>query len=109
MWTYGLLLAAILTEALVDWRLRGRLPTPLYEWRDSELSLGLAAGWAVSGIADTLLTTAAIAFAYQHRAANFGALPYAPVLAFLLADALYYAWHRLGHHVPLLWASHFPH
>src|SRR5260221_12250044 len=105
MWVLGLLFAAISLEALVDWRLRRRL----YEWRDSELSLGLAAGWAVSGVAGTLLATASIAFAYRHRVLDLGTLPLAPILAIGLADALYYAWHRASHHAPWLWASHFPH
>jgi len=105
MWALALLLFAIVAEALVDWRLRRRL----YEWRDSELSLGLAAGWAVSGVANGLLLVAALDFAYRHRVLELGTLPGAPVLAFVAADALYYAWHRLSHHVPWLWASHFPH
>src|SRR5262245_27894203 len=105
MWVLGLLFAAIAAEALVDWRLRRRL----YEWRDSELSLGLAAGWAVAGVGGTLLATAAIKFAYQHRLAELGTLPWAPLLALLAADLTYYAFHRLSHHVPWLWASHFPH
>ncbi|HEY3950926.1 sterol desaturase family protein [Phenylobacterium sp.] len=103
--TWGLLLAAVCLEALVDWRFRRRL----YEWRDTERSLGLAAGWAVGSVADGLLAMAAINFAYGHRLLDLGAGPWAPVLAILLADAMYYAWHRLSHHAPWLWASHFPH
>src|SRR5258706_2877898 len=105
MWVLGLFLAAIVLEALVDWRLHRRL----YEWRDSELSLGLAAGWAVSGVIGGLLAAAGIAFAYQHRVLELGTLPGAPLYAPVLADALYYGWHRLSHHLPWLWASHFPH
>ena len=101
----GLVFAAIAAEALVAWRLRRRL----YEWRDSELSLGLAAGWAVSGVAAGLLSTFAISFGYRHRVLDLGTLVAAPILVIVLADLLYYAWHRLSHRWRWLWASHFPH
>lgn len=105
MWIFGLLLAAVGLEALASWRFRRRL----YEWRDTELSLGLAAGWLVISSADTLIAAAASGFAYRHRLLDLGAWPAAPVLAILLGDLLYYAWHRASHHAPWLWASHFPH
>ncbi|MFI4966689.1 MAG: sterol desaturase family protein [Caulobacterales bacterium] len=101
----GLLLAAVGLEALVDWRLRRKL----YEWRDSELSLGLAAGWAVSGIAGATLAGAAITFAYHRRVLDLGSWAVAPILVIVLADVFYYAWHRLSHRLPWMWASHFPH
>ena len=101
----GLLVAVVALEALVDWRLRRKL----YEARDSELSLGLAAGWAVSGVAGALLAAAAITFAYRHRVLDLGTLAAAPVLVILFADLSYYAWHRLSHRLPWMWASHFPH
>lgn len=105
MWLLGLLLAVVCLEALVDWRLRRRL----YEWRDSEISLGLASGWALSGVLGGFLAALAIGFAYDHRIANLGAWPAAPLLVILLADLSYYGWHRLSHHLPWMWASHFPH
>jgi sterol desaturase/sphingolipid hydroxylase (fatty acid hydroxylase superfamily) len=105
MWVYGVLIAAVCLEALVSWRFRQRL----YEWRDSELSLGLAAGWALISSFDTLIAAAAVGLAYRYRVADLGALPGGPILAVLVADVLYYAWHRASHHVPWLWASHFPH
>ncbi|MFL5295932.1 MAG: sterol desaturase family protein [Phenylobacterium sp.] len=105
MWTYGLLAAAISLEALAGWRFR----RGLYEWRDTELSLGLAVGWLLISSLDTLIATAASGFAYRHRLLDMGAWPAAPVIAILLADFLYYAWHRASHHAPWLWASHFPH
>lgn len=101
----GLLLAAVATEALVAWRF-GR---KLYEWRDSELSLGLAAGWAVSGLMVASLSTLAITFGYRHRVLDLGSFALAPILVILLADLFYYGWHRLSHRWQWLWASHFPH
>lgn len=101
----GALFGAVVLEALIDRLRHGRL----YEWRDSELSLGLAVGWALTGLALAALTAAANAFAYQHRILDLGASPLAPVVAFLLADLAYYVWHRLSHQLPFMWASHFPH
>lgn len=105
LWLVGLLAGAIGLEALIAWRLRA----PLYEWRDTEISLGLAAGWAASGIAMAFLTGLADTFTYQHRVLELGQWAGAPILAFLLADLAYYLWHRLSHRWPLMWASHFPH
>jgi sterol desaturase/sphingolipid hydroxylase (fatty acid hydroxylase superfamily) len=101
----GLLVGAVIIEALVDRLRRGGL----YEARDSELSLGVAIGWAVTGVALSALTYAANNLAYDHRVANFSKLPAAPVAAFLLADLAYYGWHWISHKSAFMWASHFPH
>jgi sterol desaturase/sphingolipid hydroxylase (fatty acid hydroxylase superfamily) len=105
MWIYGLLISAVGLEALVGWRFRRRL----YEWRDTELSAGLAAGWLLISALDTLVAGAAITFAYHYRVLNLGALRAAPLLAFLAVDLLYYLWHLASHYPAWLWASHFPH
>jgi sterol desaturase/sphingolipid hydroxylase (fatty acid hydroxylase superfamily) len=100
-----LVCAAIALEAIASWRLNGRL----YEWRDSELSLGLAFGWLISGVIGGALAALTITFGYQHRIANLGGSPWGGVLVIVLADFIYYAWHRLNHAWPWMWASHFPH
>ncbi|HEY2480606.1 MAG TPA: sterol desaturase family protein [Caulobacteraceae bacterium] len=97
--------AAIALEALASWRLNYRL----YEWRDSEISLGLAFGWLVSGVVGGALAAVSISFGYQHRFLDVGATPWGGALAIVLADLVYYLWHRLNHAWPWLWASHFPH
>jgi sterol desaturase/sphingolipid hydroxylase (fatty acid hydroxylase superfamily) len=101
----GLIFLLVVAEVLGDWRFARKF----YEWRDSEISLGLAAGWAVSGIVGAALSAAAIAFGYTHRVADLGSIPGGAILAIVLADLLYYAWHRLSHRFAWLWASHFPH
>jgi sterol desaturase/sphingolipid hydroxylase (fatty acid hydroxylase superfamily) len=101
----GLVCAAIALEAIVSWRLNERL----YEWRDSELSLGLAFGWLVSGVIGGALAAVSISFGYQHRLLDLGATPWGDLLVIVLADLVYYVWHRLNHAWPWLWASHFPH
>lgn len=102
---FGLLVAAVALEALID-RVRH---SRLYEARDSELSLGVAFGWAFTGVALSALAYGANNLAYDHRIANLGQMTGAPVVAFLLADLAYYAWHWLSHRFAFLWASHFPH
>jgi sterol desaturase/sphingolipid hydroxylase (fatty acid hydroxylase superfamily) len=72
-------------EAGLSWRL-GR---PLYAWRETEVSLGLALGWALAAMATGGLSLWIIDFGYQH--------------------ALYYAWHRLSHALRWMWATHFVH
>lgn len=100
-----LLLAAISIEAGVSWRLNARL----YEWRDSELSAGLAIGWLISGVAGASLAAASTGFCYQHRILDLGARPWGGALVIVLADLIYYVWHVLNHRWPVMWASHFPH
>jgi sterol desaturase/sphingolipid hydroxylase (fatty acid hydroxylase superfamily) len=63
----------------------------------------------VSGIAGAALAAAAIGLAYRYRILDLGAWAFAPALVIVLGDLLYYAWHRLSHRIPWLWASHFPH
>jgi sterol desaturase/sphingolipid hydroxylase (fatty acid hydroxylase superfamily) len=101
----GLVCAAIALEAIASWRLNAGL----YERRDSEISLGLAFGWLVSGIAGGALGALAIGFGYAHRLLDLGHTAWGGLLVILMADLVYYAWHRLNHAWPWLWASHFPH
>lgn len=100
-----LVCAAIAVEAAAGWRWRWGL----YEWRDSELSLGLAFGWLVSGVIGGALAAFTISYGYQHRILDLGRTPWGGLLVIVLADLVYYAWHRLSHAWPWLWASHFPH
>jgi len=92
-------------EAIFSWaHARG-----WYEWRDTELTLGLAFGWLVGGAIATSLEIWVMSSGYNHRIAHWGAAPLGLPLAFLLSDLIYYLWHRLSHVWPWLWASHFPH
>src|SRR4051812_33847018 len=102
---FGLLVAVVAREALIDRLRRGRL----YRARDSQLSLGGGFGWALTGAGLSALTYAANNLAYDHRIANLGRMPFAPVAAFVLADLAYYGWHWISHRSAFMWASHFPH
>lgn len=95
----------MLLEALISWRL-GRA---VYGVRDTEVSLGLAIGWAVGGVATTALTGLVVGFAHQHAFAGLGEGWLALPLLLLLADLLYYLWHRFSHRWAWLWATHLVH
>jgi sterol desaturase/sphingolipid hydroxylase (fatty acid hydroxylase superfamily) len=99
------LFAALLT-ALEAWITRGR---GIYQWRETENSLGLAAGW----LATTLLFAPLIAFSYaftsRHVLVNLGSGVAGNVFLFLLYDLLFYFYHRLSHRFRVLWASHVVH
>lgn len=86
-----------------------RLGRPVYEARETEVSLGLAFGWLLGGLLTTLLAMGVVAFGYAHRVADLGAGPFGLVLCVLLADLIYYGWHRLSHRWRWLWATHFVH
>jgi sterol desaturase/sphingolipid hydroxylase (fatty acid hydroxylase superfamily) len=96
---------AILVEALVGRRL-GRT---LYEARETEVTLGLALGWLLGGVLTTSLAALAVNFAYAHRAADLNHGPWGLALCLVLADLIYYAWHRLSHRLRWLWATHWVH
>jgi sterol desaturase/sphingolipid hydroxylase (fatty acid hydroxylase superfamily) len=95
----------ILLEALVSWR----LGKPVYGVRDTEVSLGLAIGWALGGVATTVLTGLTVGFAHRHAVLSLGEGPFALLALLLLADLLYYVWHRLSHRWAWFWATHLVH
>jgi sterol desaturase/sphingolipid hydroxylase (fatty acid hydroxylase superfamily) len=71
-------------------------------------------------VAATVLTSAATARPIARKLARIGEQrghgiarrlppPVRPVVAFLLLDASFWAWHRLNHEVPFLWRFHAVH
>jgi alkylglycerol monooxygenase len=61
-----------------------------------------------------LFLNVAVLLGYVAVQSSFGLPPVAPSVAsflalFVLIDGIYYAYHRLSHHVPLLWAVHQVH
>ena len=97
--------AAVLVELLVGRRL-GR---KLYEARETEVTLGLALGWLLGGLVTTALAAMVVNFAFAHRVADLNRGALGVVLCLLLADLIYYLWHRLSHRWPWLWATHWVH
>jgi sterol desaturase/sphingolipid hydroxylase (fatty acid hydroxylase superfamily) len=101
----ALAVGLIVLEAI----LTRRLGRPTYEARETEVSLGLAFGWLLGGLLTTMLAMGVIAFGYAHRIAELGSGPLGLALCILLADFIYYWWHRLSHRWRWLWATHFVH
>jgi sterol desaturase/sphingolipid hydroxylase (fatty acid hydroxylase superfamily) len=95
---------AIAAEALVA-LYRGRA---VYTWPETELSLGLFAGWFAVALVWGYVFYPAVNI-HQPRlfAAPRGLLGI--VLLILAGDFLYYWSHRLGHFLRWLWASHVVH
>jgi sterol desaturase/sphingolipid hydroxylase (fatty acid hydroxylase superfamily) len=95
---------AVGAEAWIAWRIHRNL----YTWRESELSLGLFAGWLAVALAWGL---ASYRLLDPHLPRLIAPLPGALGTAALIlaGDFLYYWSHRLSHSVRWLWASHIAH
>jgi sterol desaturase/sphingolipid hydroxylase (fatty acid hydroxylase superfamily) len=96
---------AILIEVLIGRRL-GRT---LYEGRETEVTLGLAFGWLLGGVATTALAALVVNYAFAHRLADLNHGAWGVLLCVVLADLTYYAWHRLSHRWRWMWATHWVH
>lgn len=81
----------------------------IYQLRETETSVGLAAGWIASTLIFFPVTSFSFAFAYRHHLVNLGGSVAGTVLAVLLFDLLFYLFHRLSHRFRWLWASHVVH
>jgi len=105
-WFLPIAVAAILIEALLYRRRLGKS----YPWKDSGLSLLVAAGHNLSQLAGRALLGGVYAYAWNHRLFTVplhGALGWAGL--FLGVEFLYYWEHRLSHRVRWLWATHAVH
>jgi sterol desaturase/sphingolipid hydroxylase (fatty acid hydroxylase superfamily) len=99
--------AAILIEALLYKRKKGRS----YPWKDSVVSVLIAAGHGVTGIINQLVIYAIFAlFVWQYRIftvpmSAWWAIP----SLFLLSEFAYYWYHRCAHRIRFMWATHSVH
>jgi sterol desaturase/sphingolipid hydroxylase (fatty acid hydroxylase superfamily) len=106
LWPYCLIGGLVVGEAAAGrWWFR----EPLYGLRDSEVGLALAIGWALGATVTAVLSAAAFAVCYQHRALTLPDTPLTLLLLVVLADLTYYGWHWAAHHVGWLWATHSVH
>jgi sterol desaturase/sphingolipid hydroxylase (fatty acid hydroxylase superfamily) len=80
-----------------------------YDWRDSGASLMLGLGSTLFGALTAGAVAAIATAAWQHRLFDIGWSWWAFLLAFLLDDLAYYAFHRSAHRVRWFWASHVIH
>jgi sterol desaturase/sphingolipid hydroxylase (fatty acid hydroxylase superfamily) len=106
LWFLPIAVTAMLIEALLY---RRRLAKP-YPWRDSGLSLIIAAGHNLSQLAGRALLGGVYAYAWNHRVFTMPLHGAAGVMGlFLSVEFLYYWEHRLSHTVRWLWATHAVH
>lgn len=95
----------VLAEMLVV-----RLTRPeRYEPRDTLTSLALGLGSTVFGALSATSVLLLMLWAWEHRLFDIGYAWYWFVVAFILDDLAYYAFHRSAHRVRWFWASHVIH
>ncbi|OYY70652.1 sterol desaturase family protein [Sphingomonas sp. 28-63-12] len=95
----------VLAEMLVAWaRDKSR-----YEPRDTLTSLSLGLGSTVAGVIVGGTAYAIASWAWQFRLFDIGWQWYWFVIAFVIDDLAYYAFHRSAHRVRWFWASHVIH
>ena len=100
----GLVLAAVLVEALVLWH-RGR-----YDWRALATTLGDLVLRRAAGFTGLSLATPLFSWAWVHRLTTLDLSTGGQwVGLFLLSEAAYYGFHRASHRVRWFWASHAVH
>ncbi len=95
----------VLAEMLVAWaRDKSR-----YEPRDTLTSLSLGLGSTIAGAIVGGAAYAIAVWAWQYRLFDIGWGWYWFVIAFVIDDLAYYAFHRSAHRVRWFWASHVIH
>ena len=95
----------VLAEMIVV-RLRAR---HRYEPRDTLTSLALGTGSTVAGVLSGGLVYGLALWVWQFRLFDIGYAWYWFVIAFVIDDLAYYAFHRSAHRVRWFWASHVIH
>jgi sterol desaturase/sphingolipid hydroxylase (fatty acid hydroxylase superfamily) len=99
------LVTMLVEAAWLPWSARGRP----YDPADSAASLTMGLGFLVVEGAWRLVEVALFAVCYRSRLVDVGDGALGWTVAILGWDFLYYWYHRAGHEVRLLWASHVNH
>jgi len=98
-------IALVFAEMLYAWaRDKSR-----YEPRDTLTSLSLGLGSTIAGVIVGGAAYAIAAWLWQFRLFDIGYAWYWFVIAFVIDDLAYYAFHRSAHRVRWFWASHVIH
>jgi sterol desaturase/sphingolipid hydroxylase (fatty acid hydroxylase superfamily) len=95
----------VLAEMLVAWARNKQR----YEPRDTLTSLSLGLGSTIAGVIVGGAAYAVAVWGYQYRVFTIGWQWYWFVIAFVIDDLAYYAFHRAAHRVRWFWASHVIH
>ena len=95
----------IVEAAWLPFSRRGRR----YEIRDSVASLSMGIGFLVIETGWRLVDLGIFTVAYDHRLADVGEGVLGWTMAIVGWDFCYYGYHRAGHEIRILWASHVNH
>ena len=98
--------AAILIEL---WLVRTGRARGEFETRDTLTSLMMGTGNVVAGILLGVVSYTALLWVWQFRLFDLGLSLGVFLVAFLLDDLRYYAYHRIAHRVRWVWAEHINH
>jgi sterol desaturase/sphingolipid hydroxylase (fatty acid hydroxylase superfamily) len=80
-----------------------------YEKKDTAASLSMGLGNVGISAVTKLVTIAALAALYEHRAFDLAGRWWAWIVLLFAEDLCYYAFHRASHEVRFLWAAHVNH
>lgn len=105
VWAAGLLLTLIFAEMIWSWR-TGR---KVYQVKETFTNLGIMAGFQFSKLLFAGYQVGVLSFFYQYRLFDFepGLLLF--IITFIVADFVYYWFHRASHVWKPLWAFHIVH
>jgi len=100
-----LFIGLMLLEVLIaKWRGSAR-----YETRDTLASLIMGAGSIISGMLIGFIGYNTLVYIWQLRLFDLSLAPWVFVVCFVVDDLRYYWFHRIGHRVRWVWASHVNH
>ncbi|MGB3500029.1 MAG: sterol desaturase family protein [Mesorhizobium sp.] len=91
------------------WMIRTHRANGSFETRDTLTSLMMGAGNVVAGLLLGSVSYAALMWVWQFRLTDLGTAWWVLLIAFLIDDLRYYAYHRIAHRVRWVWAEHVNH
>ncbi|MBC7973659.1 MAG: sterol desaturase family protein [Myxococcales bacterium] len=106
LYAIPMFIAAMVLEAA--WT-RRHPETKGYEKRDTAASITMGLLSLFVGAGAKLLSIPFLLVLYEHRIADIGSAWWAWLILLFAEDLCYYWFHRLHHHVRLLWATHVNH
>jgi Sterol desaturase len=105
VWAAGLLLTLIFAEMIWSWR-TGR---KVYQVKETFTNLGIMAGFQLSKLLFAGYQVGVLSFFYQYRLFDFEPGLMLFIITFIVADFVYYWFHRASHVWKPLWAFHIVH
>lgn len=104
-WAAGVLLVLIIAEMVWSWRNNKKV----YRVKETLANLGVMVGFQLTKLLFTGYQLALLGWAYRYRIWDFDASWGLFVICFVVADFVYYWFHRISHVWRPLWAFHLTH